>query len=262
MKGRGPLSIRTLVLIMLVVVILGVLIARSYYGRTNASIDPRIRQAREMYETYDGLARTGDFQGVFALLDSIESIYIAHNHYRHSFEIGVLENNRAAALLTLALYRDSLSNRVLPFSHLSSDSLVSRSELYVRKAIFIYENFDQQYQGKTGEELELLIAPGFREGLESYSPDEVDVFKASRIKEIQESILENKRRLSVCYTNLGLVYRHRGEYQEAVRQYEQALALWDRNLEAENNLNKLLGRPLKKRNLIQKLFPPERAINE
>ena len=72
------------------------------------------------------------------------------------------------------------------------------------------------------------------------------------------ALKETDRRLSVCYTNLGVIERTRGNYQEAIMNYEKALNLWDRNLEAENNLNRLLGRPIKKRNLLQKLFPPDR----
>ncbi|MCK4748009.1 MAG: tetratricopeptide repeat protein, partial [Bacteroidales bacterium] len=70
----------------------------------------------------------------------------------------------------------------------------------------------------------------------------------------------NNRRLSVCHTNLGVIYRHQGAYVEAAEEYQKALALWDRNLEAENNLNKLLNKPLKKRNMMQKLFPPNREL--
>ena len=87
---------------------------------------------------------------------------------------------------------------------------------------------------------------------------EVDGFIEQRIREIEASLRENDRRLSVCRTNLGIIYRMQGSYEEAVRQYELAISLWDRNLEAENNLNRLLNRPLKKRNIIQKMFPPEK----
>lgn len=258
MKQGGGLTIRRLILIMIAVVIIGLLIARSYYGNSNSSVDPRIREARELYESYDGLARAGDFQRIFALLDSIEHIYVAFGHYRNSFELGVLENNRAAALLTIALYRDSVPERNPPFNKLSTDSLVSLAEEHVKRAISIYENWNARYGGKTSEMLEEMTRDGFREGLESYEPEEVEAFHKTRIKEIEASVPENDRRLSVCYTNLGLVMRYRGNYQQALHHYEKALALWDRNLDAENNLNKLLNRPLKKRNFIQKMFPPER----
>jgi len=37
---------------------------------------------------------------------------------------------------------------------------------------------------------------------------------------------------------------------------------WEDNLSAENNLNRLLGLPLRERNLIHKLFPRERLKSE
>lgn len=258
MKGRSPLNIRTLILTMMAVVIIGLLIARSYYGKTNASIDPRIRVARLLYESYDGLARAGDFQGVFSLLDSIEQIYAATAHYRNSFELGVLENNRAAAHLTIAIYRDSVPAKVFPFAELSTDSLLSLAESHVRKAIALYENWNTRYKNKSTDELWNITRNEFQVGLEGFDPEEIEAFQETRIKEIEESKRENERRLSVAFTNLGLVYRYRGDYTGAVMYYEKALALWDRNLDAENNLNKLLNRPLKKRNFIQKMFPPDK----
>jgi hypothetical protein len=51
------------------------------------------------------------------------------------------------------------------------------------------------------------------------------------------------------------------DYEKAINNYQKAIDLWDQNLTAENNLNILLGKPLKKRNLIQKLFPPKRKEN-
>ena len=96
------------------------------------------------------------------------------------------------------------------------------------------------------------------EGLESITPDLKTKYIKARTKDIEKAILENDRRLSVCYTNLGIVFRQREQYKQAAEQYKKALELWDRNLNAENNLNVLLGKPLKKRNIIQKLFPPER----
>ena len=93
---------------MAMVVVVGVLVARSYYRGTNSKVDPRILPARELYAGYDDYARSGNYFRIFNLLDSIEQIYIATPHYRESFETGVLNNNRSAALLTIALYQDSI----------------------------------------------------------------------------------------------------------------------------------------------------------
>ena len=61
-------------------------------------------------------------------------------------------------------------------------------------------------------------------------------FLRNRIEEIEASLVENQRRLSVCHTNLGLVYRIRGQHTDAVAQYEKAIGLWDRNLEAKRQI--------------------------
>jgi hypothetical protein len=55
-----------------------------------------------------------------------------------------------------------------------------------------------------------------------------------------------------------VIYGRRGAYNEAASHYTKALKYWDRNLSAENNLNALLGKPLRKRTLIEKLFPPKK----
>ena len=247
--------------IMLVVVVTGVLIARSYYGRQNRSVDPRIKHARELYEQYDRLTQSGDFYRVSALLDSISLIYEGIPHYKSSFELGVLHNNRAAMLLTLALYGDSIADSLNPYSACTNDSIIFLAELHVNEAIAIYHNWNRRFGGKDEQEIRQSMEAEFREGLGEPDPALTENYILNRIKEIQNSLVENQRRLSVCHTNLGLVYRLRGHHAEAVGQYEKAIALWDRNLEAENNLNRLLGKPLKKRNIIQKLFPPNRDIS-
>lgn len=252
--------VRNLVLVMLVVVITGVIIARSYYGNINRSVDPRIIHARELYSKYDRVAGSGNFYAVFELLDSIELIYNATEHYRSSFEMGVIENNKAAALLTIALYGDSIDLTKNPYHHMEADSIVKMASEHALKAVSIYESWDHDYIGLSEAEIEAVIQPGFSAGLKEEKPELVKLIIKNRVQEIQSALSENDRRLSVCHTNLGVIYRQQGNYLGAVHEYEKALSLWDRNLDAENNLNKLLNKPLKKRTLIQKIFPPERGI--
>lgn len=258
MKAATQRSIGRLVGIMAIIVVAGVFVARSYYGNLNRSVDPRIQQARELYEQYDKYARSGDYYRIFALLDSISAIYKGILHYEESFELGVLHNNRAAALLTIALYRDSIPESANPYFELPIDSIVTMAENSIRMAIALYEGWNRRFDGKEDEEIRKMIEPEFMNGLEQTYPDLADKYFNNRVKEIGSAQMENQRRLSVCHTNLGLVYRYRKEYPEAVVQYEKAIALWGRNLDAENNLNKLLGRPIKKRNFIQKMFPPDK----
>ena len=260
MKGSRAHSLRTLFLVMVAVVIIGVVLAKSYYGNINRSIDPRIAQARELYSRYDQVARTGDFYRIFELLDSVEQIYVETEHYRGSFEIGVLENNRAAALLTIALYGDSIAETNNPFHGVEADSVVLLAGSHALKAIHRYDTWNLNFVGMSVEEIRDMIKPGFVDGLESADPRQIERFLSNRVKEIETALGENNRRLSVCHTNLGVIYRYQGNYVEAVEQYENALLLWDRNLDAENNLNKLLNKPVKKRNILQKIFPPDRGV--
>ncbi|MDF1575428.1 MAG: hypothetical protein P1P86_09580 [Bacteroidales bacterium] len=261
MNAAAQRSTGRLVGIMAVIVVAGILVARAYYGNLNRNVDPRILHARELYEQYDSDARSGDYFRIFVLLDSIAAIYRETPHYAGSFELGVLHNNRAAALLTIALYRDSIPDAVNPFTDLPPDSLVSMAETNIRTAMDIYRGWNERFEGKEEEEIRQMIGEEFMQGMEQRHTGQADKYLDNRVKEISNALLENQRRLSVCYTNLGLVNRIRKDYTEAVTQYEQAIDLWDRNLDAENNLNKLLGRPVKKRNLIQKMFPPKKEIS-
>jgi len=87
---------------------------------------------------------------------------------------------------------------------------------------------------------------------------EAEEYLENRVREIIEALPENSRRLSVAYTNLGVAERHLGNYEQAMQHYQKALELWDRNLAAENNINILLGKPIRQRGVLEKLFPPDK----
>lgn len=247
-KGMGAL-----ILSMCALALIGILIATQYYKNLNKAVDPRIVEAREMYERYNIYGQINDFDAVFSLMDSVESVYISIGHYNNSYEVGVLYNNRAAAYLTMAFFHDDYMH-----DSLVVDSLVNLAEKQASKSISIYKAWIDKYGNIEEDKIEGQIRPDFLIGLEGYSPQEQDDYLKKRLKEIQEAQIETSRRMSVALTNLGVIYRHKGQYETAVKYYSEALELWDQNLTAENNLNLLLGRPVKKRTLIQKLFPPER----
>lgn len=227
-----------------------------YYSSVNSSKDPRVKFARELYEKYNNYAVQNDFENVFALLDSVEFIYKSVDHFSESFEVGVLYNNRAAAYLTMAIYE----SKPEAFMLLTKDSLLNLAQKSVQTSITIYENWLEKYSDKNSEQIEQILQDNYLIGLENYSKKEK--FIKSRIKEIETAQYETERRLSVAYTNLGIIYRHFEQYENAINNYQKAIELWEQNLTAENNLNILLGKPLTKRNLIQKLFPPKQKDNE
>jgi tetratricopeptide (TPR) repeat protein len=241
---------RELIIIMSSLVFIVILISWFYYGRINSSVDPRIVEARKMYEKYNDYTQSGNLDQVFLLMDSIEEIYSKSGHYRNSFETGVLYNNRAAAYLTKVLHNKDIS--------LNADSLVSLAENNCFKSIDIYESWMKKYQDLDEKEIENKLSQGYSLELSDYSENLRDKYLANRLDELEEAQIETPRRLSVSYTNLGIIYRYRQQYDSAAIYYEKALTLWDQNLTAENNLNLLLGRPQRKRSLIQKIFPPEK----
>ena len=243
---------RALIFIMCALVLGGLIITHLYYKSVNASVDPRIVPARKLYENYNLFAQENKLDSIFWLMDTIESIYTKVEHYRNSFEVGVLYNNRAAAYLSLSMNEEDGTLK---------DSLLEVANKSINNSITIYENWLMSYDGKSEHEIEKDLEKGFLVGLQDYDDEDQKKFLHRRTKEIIEAQVETKRRLSVSYTNLGLVYRHQLRYEEAALSYQKAIENWDRNLTAENNLNKLMGRPEKKRNLIQKLFPPERVQN-
>ena len=249
---------RAFILVMFALSFIVITFSYFYYNNINSSKDPRVKFARELYEKYNNYAVQNDFENVFALLDSVEFIYKSVDHFSESFEVGVLYNNRAAAYLTMAIYE----SKPEAFMLLSKDSLLNLAQESVQTSIIIYENWLTKYNDKNLEQIEQILQKDYWFGIENYSKEEKEKFIKSRIQEIEAAQYETERRLSVAYTNLGITHRHLEQYENAINSYQKAIELWDQNLTAENNLNILLGKPLKKRNLFQKLFPPERKDNK
>jgi len=241
-----------LVLVMVVIVMFGLGAAYLYYSGINRWVDPRIKSARQLYEQYNGYAQSEQYDSVFWLMDTIQSIYQATLHYRDSYETGVLNNNRAAAYLSLFLTPEG------DLHPGDSTEILGKAEKLARKSISIYTGWLDEFKDMDEAGTGSRIRDEFMKGLESYTPDEQEAFLDHRVKEIGEAREETVRRLSVSYTNLGTIKRHQQVYDSAALYYQKAISLWDRNLTAENNLNILLNQPLKKRNLLQKLFPPDK----
>ena len=134
---------RALIFIMCALVLSGFIISHLYYKSVNASVDPRIVPARKLYENYNQFAQENKLDSIFWLMDTIESIYTRVEHYRNSFEVGVLYNNRAAACLSLSMNEEDVTLK---------DSLLEVANESINTSITIYENWLMSYDGKSEHE--------------------------------------------------------------------------------------------------------------
>ena len=248
------ISKRTLIFFMGVLFLLVLGFVFMYYQNQNKKVDPRITEARELYEKYDAYTENMPHNKVFQLLDSIENIYKSVPHYANSFETGVIHNNRAAVYLSMAIGSGQEAETV--GDSLKADSLLRKSMLYAEKAIEIYTQWNAKFEGLGSVAVESKIKSEFLKDMPAGN-SEAEEYLENRVREIIEALPENSRRLSVAYTNLGVAERHMGNYEQAMQHYQKALELWDRNLAAENNINILLGKPIRQRGVLEKLFPPD-----
>ena len=252
---------RRIIVIMTLLVMVAIVFAHFYYKNINEASDPRVLDTKLWYKEYNQYAEQNNYRKVFEVLDSIQKCLDKVDHYKDSYEMGVVLNNKAAAILTLALYKDSIAEEHLSrctYADLSKDSLFTIAEFYTKKSIAIYENWLNTFRELNENEIRFLIQNDFSEEDPAFKGQDVNKCSKKRIREIQLAQKETPRRLSVSYTNLGIIERHRGLIEEAITHYKQAIELWDRNLAAKNNLNVLLGKPMEKRSLLEKLFPPDR----
>lgn len=243
---------RITIIIMVILVIAGIITAKTYYQNINNAEDPRVIEAKVLYKKYNELTVQSDFDSIFFILDKILCIYNDVPHYKNSYETGVLFNNKAAAFLTKALYKspDTLEKKML----------LDTAKFFTEKAIGIYNNWKNDYSNLNQDNLYTRVLNDFYDLTDNYSDKECRNFIKKRIKDIEIAKKEIDRRLSVSYTNLGIINRHNEEFEAAVLNYKKAIDLWDHNYTAQDNLNLLLGRPIKKRSAIQKLFPPSKKL--
>lgn len=236
--------------IMTVIVLIGFGIAFIYYNGINKSEDPRVVDAKLKYERYSILAEANDVEGVMRVLDSIEMIYTQFDDYEESYEVGVVYNNRCAVYLTQALYNSENDSIKDDFLNLAKENVVVGIE--------IYENWMDEFGEMSENDLLEYVKPIYTAENTVFDANNLENYQKKRVKELIIAQKETPRRLSVGYTNLGIILRHQLDLDSAIVCYTTALELWPQNLSAENNLNVLLGKPTRKPNLIQRLFPKEK----
>ena len=232
-------------------VLIAIAVSWFWFRHENESADPRVVEANKLYAQYNKLAGEGDIPKVLQLLDSIENIYRNVPHYEDSYEVGVLYNNRAAVYISMAI------SQVINDS-LVKDSLLSVAETYALKSIDIYNRWLDEWGEVDDDQTVAMLKLHFIESDPAFKGKNVSRYIKKRQKAIKEARFETPRRLSASHTNLGIIYRHKLIYDKAVEEYLKALELWDDNLAAENNLNVLMNKPLKKRSTFRKIFPKDR----
>ena len=248
--------------LMVLVTFLGLGAAWLYYQNINKSEDPRVVKAKLLYKKYNQYVADNNYSQVLEVLDSIDNIYASVEHYASSFERGVVYTNQAAFYLTIGIYRDSINPQLLdkiPFSTYSKDSLLKIAKVYTDKSIQAYQQWQKEYENLNEKQMYKKIEPEFRFDDPEIDKELASKYISKRVEDITFALKELERRLSVSYTNLGIIMRHQEKYDAAIKYYKKAIELWDRNYSAKNNLNILLGRPQEKPSIIEKIFPPEKS---
>ncbi len=246
----GNKGVRLVILVMIILTSIGIVIAKVYYGRINSAVDPRIREARVMYGRYNSYTSENDAESVVLLLDSVRAIYNSIDHYRCSYEPGVLENNLASVYLTLALATKDMVER--------REFLFDSAEEHLSKGIEYYKSWLERFSDLTEEQVSTIIADEFKADAALRESKNLEAIIAKRIRDILDAQKETPRRLSVSYSNLGIIMRHRGDAEEAVAYYEKSLEIWPENHVARNNLNIIFGLPPVKQSFLRRMFPPDR----
>lgn len=227
-----------------------------HYGRINSAEDPRVREARELLLKYEKGIASDQYGTALSILMATDLIYRNTDGYEQSFERGVILNNMASVHLV------KLETSLLSDVEIDRDAMLESldtAEKYTLQAIRLYEQWLADMGELTRDKVEQRVRPTFVLGDPALVDVDVENVIQKRVDDIMLAQLETTRRLSVTYTNLGVIERYKGNLERAKICYEKAIGLWDRNYTAKDNLNVLLNQPVNKRSIIDRLFPPERA---
>ena len=235
---------------MFIIISISFLVAYIYYNGKNKAEDPRIIQTKYMFKQFDDLMKEKKFSSALPFLDSIESILVKVPGYKESYEPGIVYNNRGSVYLSMALYdnKDSIEKfRLLETAKENIDS-----------GIVIYNTWLDRNRDLSKEELSQIVKPFFSESDLAFKGKNYSKIFHKRVEDLVLAQKETPRRLSVSFTNLGIIQRHLYKQNEAVESYIKAIKIWKDNFTARNNFNVLMGKPPKDRSIIDKLFPPDK----
>lgn len=239
--------------ILLTVIIVALLSFAGYfiYLLTDKKYDDyRVRTARILLKQFDKSMQKADFERCLKLLDSAYNIYSDLPDYQNSFEKGIILNNKGSVYLTMALYFTEDSIIKLNYFNYASD--------YFDSAIKVYENWLTVFTNINNKDLMEMLTKNYTENIPGIKKNRLKKMISRRTKEIHQARIETPRRISVCWSNKGIIMRHTNKPESAIRYYKKAIELWPDNLTAKNNLNTMLGLPPEKIPFLKRIFPPER----
>jgi tetratricopeptide (TPR) repeat protein len=241
---------KILLLILFAISVASFTVAYFYYQAKNRAEDPRIAEARFMLQQYDDLMAETKYSDVFPLLDSIEAIFSKVPVYGNSFEPGIVYNNRGSAFLSMALYevKDSVEKQqLLGFAQKNLDTCIQ-----------IYKGWIEKFSDLSREELMAKVSPFYSADDPAFQGKDAETILNKRVDNLLLAQKETPRRLSVAYTNRGIIQRHQYRQTEAMESYITAIKLWKDNFTARNNFNVLMGIDPEDRSIVDQLFPPDK----
>lgn len=234
----------------LIIICISVVIAYVYYDGKNKAEDPRIAETKHLFRNFDELMKENNFSLALSLLDTIESILQKVPGYNKSYEPGIVYNNRGSAYISIALYSNKDSAE--------KSELLDLAKMNIDSAIVLYTIWLDKNNSLSKDELLNKVKPFFPENDLAFQGRNYNRILKKRVEDLILARKETPRRLSVCYTNLGIVLRHQHKQNEAVESYKKAIILWKDNFTARNNFNVLMGKTPEDRSIIEKLFPPDK----
>ncbi len=233
-----------------IIICISLLVAYVYYDGKNKAEDPRIVETKYLFRHFDELMKENNFSMALLLLDSIEYILEKVPGYKTSYEPGIVYNNRGSAYISMALYSSKDSAE--------KSKLLELAKMNIDSGIVLYTTWLDKNNSLSEEELLKKVKPFFPENDLVFQGRNYNRILNKRVEDLVLARKETPRRLSVCYTNLGIVLRHLHKQNEAVECYTKAIILWKDNYTARNNFNVLMGKPPEDRSIIDQLFPPDK----
>lgn len=248
------ISRKTKILLLTVIMASGIIIASGffYYRALNLAEDPRVIDARKKMAEYNELMKQNETGLAMLVLDQVEDIYIKTPGYAESYELGVIQNNRGSIFLIKA------EKDIINKTEEDTDNL-KQAKQYITDSIEIYSRWIETINLLERDDIRKMVLPYFRKDDPAFANLNLEKIIEKRVDDITTSKVETKRRLSVSYTNLGIIYRYESNLEEAGKQYEQALELWPDNHVAQDNLNRLMGLPPEERNIVKQMFFKKRT---